>query len=79
MWAMKLLDKGAAMLEGYKTYIAAIASILSGLGMIATGITQDPINWELVNQGWVMVVAGLAVFGIGAKLSKLTDATKGDK
>lgn len=79
---MKLNDlvekvKEVNMLDGYRTYIAAIASILSGIGMIAKGVTDTPFSWELVNQGWVMVVAGLAVFGLGKKLSKLTDATKG--
>jgi hypothetical protein len=57
-------------MTGWKTWAAAIGFIASGVGMIATGLATDPINFELIAAGWAAIMAGLALVGIGHKIEK---------
>jgi hypothetical protein len=58
------------MMGGWKTWVAGIGTILTGLGLIAAGVTADIIDMELIVSGAKTVLAGLAVLGIGHKIEK---------
>ena len=55
-------------IDGYKTYLAAFGMILTGLGQISTSYLAD--DWASIGEGWNLVLAGLAVLGVGHKLAK---------
>jgi len=57
-------------MTGWKTWVAAIGLIASGVGMIATGFVADPMDFELIVAGWGSIMAGLALVGIGHKIEK---------
>jgi urea transporter len=54
--------------DGYKTYAAGFASMASGIGLMINGFMDG--NWDQVQAGWLMVIAGLGGIGIGRKLEK---------
>jgi len=61
-------------LDGYKTYIAGIGVICTGIAMIATALTPDAmsqIDPQKIYEGLVMVGGGLAAIGLGHKLDKV--------
>jgi hypothetical protein len=58
------------MMGGWKTWVAAIGLIASGIGMIATGFVAEPMNFDMIVAGWGSIMAGLALVGIGHKLEK---------
>lgn len=55
-------------MSGWKTWAAGLGAIFAGLSMIAMAVggTGD----GSVNEGIEMVVAGLAVLGLGHKIEK---------
>lgn len=68
-------------LDGKKTAVAGVASLLSGLAGIAAQIVplieaKDASAWLAFaqhlpqDQSWALVVGGLAVLGIGHKVEK---------
>jgi len=57
-------------MSGFKTWIAVIGGIATGIGMIATGLLSDPIDVALIGKGWVAILAALALLGIGHKIEK---------
>lgn len=74
-------------LDGKKTNISGIASILSGaaaliIEFLAIGGKHDFaavitfIKGLPTNPSWMMILAGLAALGIGGKIQKNTDATE---
>lgn len=69
MQALKNWLVKAALTGGWKTYSAAIGGILVGLGSLLTGAMG-------FDQATAMILAGLAVFGLGHKLAKLLAVAK---
>ena len=57
-------------LDGYKTYIAGIGVIFTGLAMIADGLATEPVDTQKIYNGILTISAGLAACGIGHKLDK---------
>lgn len=57
------------MLTGYKTKLGAAGLVLTGLARIATSLS-DGFNWAEISEGIGLVAAGLAAFGIGAKIDR---------
>lgn len=71
-WLAKKLIKhyigGNTMLKGYVTYISAALMVLTGILQIM-GMAPEIIQTSM--QGWDLVMAGLAIFGIGRKLATI--------
>ena len=58
-------------MKGWKTWAAAIGTILTGLGMIAGGLSKEGgLSFENVQAGILTVTGGLGLIGIGHKLDK---------
>ena len=57
-------------MDGWKTWLAAIGLMLSGLGLMITGFISDPIDWQKITEGWALFMAGLGMIGIGHKIVK---------
>lgn len=58
-------------LKGWKTTIGAISLVLGGLAVILKGLsTEAGIDFEMVIDAGTMIMAGLAVFGIGKKIER---------
>lgn len=56
---------------GWKTWVAAIGTILTGLGMIATALTKEGgLSFENIQAGILTVTGGLGMIGLGHKLDK---------
>lgn len=53
-------------MKGYVTYISAVLMIVTGALQIA-GLAPDVIQTTV--QGWDLIMAGLAIFGVGRKLA----------
>lgn len=58
------------IMGGWKTWAAAIGMILAGAGLITTGSLADPVDVDKILEGAQMILAGLALIGIGHKLEK---------
>ena len=57
---------------GWKTWVAGIGTILTGLGMIAAAATKEGgFSFEAAQGGVQTVLAGLAVIGIGHKIDRI--------
>ena len=55
-------------MSGWKTWAAGIGSILAGLGMMAQSLSgQGEVDFNGAVQ---MIIAGLAIIGIGHKIEK---------
>ena len=62
-------------MQGWKTKLAGVSSILSGAGLVIGGLVSDAgPDFGQVKSGMGMVIAGLGMLGIGHKLDKLTEA-----
>lgn len=60
-------------MEGWKTKVGAIGSIASGVVLICQAlvtIEDGQINFDRIQEGVVLIAAGLAVWGIGHKIEK---------
>lgn len=58
-------------MKGWKTWVAAIGTILTGLGLIAAALTKEGgFSIENLQSGVQTILAGLALIGIGHKLEK---------
>jgi hypothetical protein len=64
------VGKEILQMTGWKTWAAGIASMCSGVGLIITGILADPLDANMIAEGWGLVIAGLAIVGIGHKIEK---------
>ena len=51
------------ILKGYKAKIGAVATIFTGLGMMLTAFIQDETDWQQINAGWMLILAGWTAFG----------------
>lgn len=64
-------------MKGYKTWIASVGSMAAGIAMIADGLsTSDTpmgIDPNKIYQGIMMILAGLALVGIGHKIEKASE------
>ena len=54
-------------LAGSRALIGAISLLLGGLGMIAYGLSTNPIEWKEVQQGIAVMGAGFSTLGIRFK------------
>ena len=62
-------------MRGWKTWVAAIGTILTGLGMIASGLSKDGgFSFENVQAGILTVTGGLGMIGLGHKMDKIGGA-----
>ena len=57
------------MMGGWKTWAAGLGAIFSGLGLIAKTVATE-IDPQKIWEGFQMVLAGLAIIGIGHKIEK---------
>jgi len=57
-------------MHGWKTWASGIGTMLTGLGMIGTGLAADPMSFEAIVAGLAMFWAGLGILGIGHKVEK---------
>lgn len=62
--------------KSWKTTTSGITGILASLAAIGSGLTAEPINFDVVWGGVTGVVASLAILGIGGKLQSLLDHVK---
>jgi len=62
------------VMTGWKTKLGGIALILTGAGMIATGVANG--NFDVVTQGLALAGGGLTALGLGHKIDKNTQAVK---
>lgn len=60
-------------MQGWKTKLAGIAGILTGVGMAISGLVNG--EFDSVKEGVMLIIASLATIGIGHKVDKLTDAS----
>jgi len=58
-------------MHGWKTWVAAIGAMATGISMIAAGIAGDAVNPEQIWTGILTFVGGLAMVGIGHKIEKI--------
>ena len=60
-------------MKGWKTWVAAIGTILTGLGMIASALSREGgFSFENIQAGVLTVVAGFGMIGLGHKLDKVS-------
>lgn len=65
-------------MKGWKTVTAAIGTMLTGIALIIKAVTTDPIEFNNIWEGALVVISGLSVWGIGGKLQKLIGAINGN-
>ena len=59
-------------MEGWKTKVASIGTILTGLSMIVAALTKEGgFNFADIQSGFITITGGLAVWGLGHKLDKI--------
>ena len=63
------LDKEEGVMKGWKTWAGGIGLILTGLGMIATGVVND-LDLAKIQEGIALVGAGLVAIGLGHKIDR---------
>lgn len=67
------------ILDGLKTKIAGGGLILTGIAKVIEAVlplaSGGSVDGAALNEGWLILMNGLGVFGIGHKIEKL----KGDK
>ena len=57
------------LMGGWKTWVAAIASIAGGVGLILKDVAAG--TFDNFAEGWGLIVAGLGMIGIGNKIEKI--------
>lgn len=55
---------------GWKTWLAVIGGMLTGLGMVIAGILTEPIDWNMIGKGWAAMMAAWALLGFAHKVEK---------
>jgi len=55
-------------MKGWKTKLAGIGTMLLGVGQIVKAVSDA--DWQAGQQGFAVVMAGLAILGIGHKIDK---------
>lgn len=55
---------------GWKTWLAGLGLIATGLGMCIAAVLSDPIDGEKLSKGIGMIGMGLGMIGLGHKLEK---------
>lgn len=58
------------MMGGWKTWTAAIGMIVTGAGLIATAVAGETVDPDKILEGAQLILAGLALIGLGHKLEK---------
>ena len=60
------------MMSGWKTWVAGIGTVLTGLGMIGAALSAEGgFSFDSIQAGVQTVLAGLAVIGIGHKIDRI--------
>lgn len=60
------------MMSGWKTWVAGIGTVLTGLGMIGAALTKEGgFAFADLQNGMQTVLAGVAVLGIGHKIDRI--------
>ena len=57
-------------MSGWKSKVAGVGAMLTGLGMMIVGVLKDTIDMDAIKTGWEMLLGGLAVLGIAHKVEK---------
>jgi hypothetical protein len=60
-------------LDGYRSYIAGAGMTLTGVGLIANQVATGVYDYDTMEKGVGLVLAGLAVLGHAGKQEKLLD------
>ena len=63
-------------LDGYKTSLAGIGTILTAVGFFLTESLKDGFQISDITVLLTGIMAGLAILGFGGKLQKLIEALK---
>ena len=58
------------MMHGWKTWVAAIGMIATGVSVLISGVLAEGVDAEKVKEGIMIIFAGLAMVGIGHKIEK---------
>jgi len=58
-------------MEGWKTWVAMLLGVATGIGMVCTGLLSDPMDFNLIGQGLLVIAAALGIGGVGHKIDKL--------
>jgi hypothetical protein len=61
-------------MNGWKTTAGAIGTMCTGIAMIIKAVVTDPIEFNSIWEGILVIVSGLSIFGIGGKLQKIINA-----
>lgn len=56
------------MMKGWKTWVAGLGAIFSGLGIVIHCITSG--DYSKFNEGLMLIWTGLGMIGIGHKIEK---------
>lgn len=57
-------------MTGWKTKTGVIATCLTGLAMIITGLSVDPVDMEKITQGAMVISGAFTAFGVAHKIEK---------
>lgn len=57
-------------MKGWKTWIAGLGAIATGIGEIVAGLISDPFDSQKIVEGFTIISGGFAVIGIGHKIEK---------
>jgi hypothetical protein len=61
-------------MTGWKTKVAGLAAICTGLGLVGSGLAAG--DAERIVAGLITALGGLSVLGLGHKVDKLIDVLK---
>jgi len=62
--------KGGDNMTGWKTWVAGIGGICSGIGISISGLLSDPLDPQKIYEGILIIAGGLGLIGIGHKIEK---------
>jgi hypothetical protein len=62
---------GDSMMTGWKTWVATIGAIATGVVRSAQALIADPFDANALYEGLCIILAGFGFVGIGHKIEKL--------
>ena len=58
-------------MSGWKTWLATLGAVFTGLGMIIAGLLSDPVDVDKIWQGILVILAAFGIgLGLGHKIEK---------
>lgn len=57
-------------LDGYKTFLAGLAAVVSGIGLAIPSWTNGTFFGPETIEAYQMIIGGFAVWGLGHKIEK---------